>query len=329
MIKNKKRFYTKIFIAIILLIGLYLILMGTHKIFFNKMLGNRTLFSLNISPERETINSGNLLLSADFYKQSGANKLPLIIISHGLTSRGKNFELYRLWANKLASNKLAVLIIDYRGFNESQDPDSITSYKDFNLSDDILSAVKFAQNLPDIDTSKIFLLGHSLGAGVVLDAALRDTLDRIKGVISIEADRSGRNYNFKGAADRYQREMKVNYPVPQSVAESLEYHVNLDFLKEQLRFKHPPILFIETERAERHQYFLEDYSIISQPKDFKVINNTEHYFGTIKGPNSVWGKRYRSFSKLFRWSPDIIYDKKPINDLITIIMHFVSKHSKF
>lgn len=132
----------------------------------------------NIAYTRQEIRyrSNNLVISGILNIPKGKGPFPLIILNHGYidpaiytVGRGLKRE-----QDYLAREGFAVLHTDYRGHGAS---DANTSeYYDGSLEYTIDSlnailAVKEA-NLPNVDTSSIGMLGHSMGGGVSLNAAV-------------------------------------------------------------------------------------------------------------------------------------------------------------
>lgn len=271
-------------------------------------------------PEEINFESDGLKLSANFYSPD-SDSFPLVIIVHGLTGEGKDFDLYEIIANELVKSGFGTLNIDMRGFNKSEDPIEINSYDDFDLGKDVLNAIRTAVTLPGVDTSKMFLLGHSMGAGVVLSAVNPDLTGKIKGVVSIEPDRRGRDIDTVGFAERLTKDMKLNYLFNPGVTETLEKMTNTFYLSEKMN-EHPPILFVESEQAVRHDLFLKDYELFSEPKAYIVIPDTYHYFGTKFGDN--WGKKKAllKFLRLIPGTPDAIINVNALSILLDHLIKF-------
>jgi len=70
-----------------------------------------------------------------------------------------------------------VLLVEYRGYGNSQGAPS-----EQGLKLDAQAAIEFLLNRPDIDSTKIFLFGRSLGGAVAL-AAAQACPDKIRGII--------------------------------------------------------------------------------------------------------------------------------------------------
>jgi len=93
----------------------------------------------------------------------------LIVLCHGNRKQGRNHRLYRTLA-QLLSRRYAVLSFDFRGFGESDKPFG-NQYESLDFSNDIARAVEFLRSRFGVPPKEIILLGHSLGALQVLNAA--------------------------------------------------------------------------------------------------------------------------------------------------------------
>ncbi len=308
--------------AVFLYISLYAGIWIDSRIYWKK----HQPYYYEHEPQSITFYSDGLKLSSHFYV-SDTSTFPIVIVVHGLTEEGKDFDLYEIIANELIKNKIGAFVIDLRGFSDSEDPKEINSYDDFDLAVDVHNAVEAVLDLPGVDTSRIFLLGHSMGAGVVLDAIYRDETGKIKGVVSIEPDRRGRELDTLKFAKRLTKDLRLKYMFNPGVTDSLEKSTNTFFVLEKLK-NHPPILFVESEEAERHELFLKDYELLTEPKGLKVIPDTYHYFGTKYGDN--WGKKKAllRFMRKLPGFPDAIINIKAINILTDeLVLFFNDPHS--
>jgi pimeloyl-ACP methyl ester carboxylesterase len=97
---------------------------------------------------------------------------PLVIVQHGFSASRQAMG----WITRgLARNGFAVLAADFRGHGQNPTP--------FNrgaLGGDIAALIAYARTRAEIDTSRIALVGHSMGAGAVFDYALNhDDIDAV------------------------------------------------------------------------------------------------------------------------------------------------------
>lgn len=77
----------------------------------------------------------------------------------------------------------AVLTLDFRGHGANRNPFSLERGRADFLYSDLAAAVDFLRSSPDVDGSRIVVMGHSMGASASLTYATRDT--GIDGVVSI------------------------------------------------------------------------------------------------------------------------------------------------
>jgi uncharacterized protein len=87
-------------------------------------------------------------------------------------------------AQFLAEQGYGVLLFDVRGFGESEG--SLIPYPSQGMAEDVIGAVSYLQSRPDIDPERIGALGLSMGAGIVLHAAVIDS--NIQAVVADGAD---------------------------------------------------------------------------------------------------------------------------------------------
>jgi len=108
--------------------------------------------------------------------KKGSAPFPAVVIISGSGSQDRDgstlANLYRLVAEHLSANGLAVLRVDDRGAGKSIPVKPGTSYRD--LINDSKAAFEFLFNRPQIDRKKIGLAGHSEGALTALVIAAED-----------------------------------------------------------------------------------------------------------------------------------------------------------
>jgi uncharacterized protein len=117
----------------------------------------------------------------------GIVKFPLIILVHGSGPNDKDETIgpnkpFRDIACGLATNGIAVMRYDKRskiyGAEMSKLP-NLTVVEE--VLDDVVSAVKLAKTIPGVDTTKIFVLGHSLGG--MLAPRIASIIPSLAGII--------------------------------------------------------------------------------------------------------------------------------------------------
>ncbi|MCB1212822.1 MAG: alpha/beta fold hydrolase [Chlamydiia bacterium] len=95
---------------------------------------------------------------------------PGVVICHGLagTKVGKH-RLYVRMAETLAAHGIATLRLDFRGCGDSEGSFLNTSLS--NAVEDTLLGLDFLKNHPEIDSSRLSLLGRSLGGPIAVKTA--------------------------------------------------------------------------------------------------------------------------------------------------------------
>ena len=108
--------------------------------------------------------------------KSGTAPFPAVVIISGSGPQDRDgsvvANLYRLVAEHISANGVAVLRVDDRGVGKSIPVQKGTSYRD--LINDSKAAFEFLFKRPDIDRQKIALAGHSEGALTALVIAAED-----------------------------------------------------------------------------------------------------------------------------------------------------------
>ena len=133
------------------------------------------------------IPSGNSLLAGFMYRANGSQKHPTMLLLHGLPGNERNLDI----AQFVRSKGWNVLYFDYRGSWGSQ---GTFSFK--NCVDDVINVVEFCKKYQDslkIDTSRIVLFGHSMGAWVCIKAL--EQLPTVKKGFALSTWNIGTYYN--------------------------------------------------------------------------------------------------------------------------------------
>jgi uncharacterized protein len=117
-----------------------------------------------------------------------AQKVPIVVLVHGSgvhdmdESIGPN-KIFRDIAHGLASRGIAVLRYEKRNFNHQYTLERETFTVWDEAGSDALHAINLAGTLPGVDTTKIYLAGHSLGAMIAPRIAQR--APHLAGIISL------------------------------------------------------------------------------------------------------------------------------------------------
>ena len=126
-------------------------------------------------------NSKEQKLAGVLYLPDMSGQLPTIIFCHGLGTSNKSSSATQ-FIKLIIEEGFAVLAFDFHGHGESEG-----EFSEVTITqgiDDLKSAIGFAIKQPEIDSSRIGVLGSSFGGAVAINTALRD--DRIK-VLGLKA----------------------------------------------------------------------------------------------------------------------------------------------
>lgn len=138
-----------------------------------------TVVAESYSSEEVIFQNGDISLAGTLTLPKGAGisyPAALLISGPGLQDRdGKHgvFSLYKLIAENLSANGVAVLRYDDRGFGKSSTPKMPTTYRD--LIDDSKAAIKYLRSRKEIDPDRIVLIGHSEGGTTATLIASEDS----------------------------------------------------------------------------------------------------------------------------------------------------------
>lgn len=148
-------------IAIVVVLVVALGLVGVWVLAMKGMTPDRKTITQKPSMpyEEVTINNGEANLQGWFIPavQDSGQKSPLVIVVHGWSSSKQRMLRY---VDPLYEAGYSLLLFDVRGHGESDEVNGVT-VKIFR--DDIIAAIEYAQNRPDVDVNRIGLLGHSFG----------------------------------------------------------------------------------------------------------------------------------------------------------------------
>lgn len=116
--------------------------------------------------EEVTFKNGDLPLAGTLTRPKGSERYPAIVLISGSGGQDRNgnpgaFSLFKLIAERLSTNGVAVLRHDDRGVGKSAMPSKPTAYRD--LIDDTRSAIAYLRQRREIDPERIVLVGHSEG----------------------------------------------------------------------------------------------------------------------------------------------------------------------
>lgn len=230
-----------------------------------RTLGNGRLGSVRCLPfvERREVEleSGGLRLRGDLYRANGRADgradaaAPGIVLLHGSSVHGRRLPLYPALAYELTRSGYHVLAIDLRGFGESDDPAALDDPAAWDFAGDAIAAVDSLLRWAAVDTSRIYLVGHSFGAGPALAAAQRDP--RIAKVVMIGPTRRyTERFLTPGAPDsayyveRWQRDMRLPAQVPYETMVEVAQRQNVEHYADGRYRTRVPVLLTDGERED-------------------------------------------------------------------------------
>lgn len=301
MAKKKQRsliiFLGAIFISVASLICylLYFANFPINKGRFFRILKNQPHFEIDKSGLDFHFISGDLKLAGTLYGLPEDNFLkPCIIILHGLTPYGRKLALYRTLGKKLANRGYMVFAINYRGFDDSQDP--VINDDVFAFRRDVENAINYAITHAGVDSSRLYLLGHSLGGSVAFVTSTYDR--RVKKVIAIGPSRRVQDLVlaplqqkqnsgdvFINAEEfRLSHEMGLSGNLETKMIISSIKNIFIDDFKQfYSQEEHTPLFLIDGELEDyRDKEFLaEFFQDIRARNKYQTFQNVSHYHNTI------------------------------------------------
>lgn len=131
----------------------------------------------------------------------GEGPFPVVILNHGYfnTSSFKSGDGTKAMADILASNGYLTIASDYRGHGDSESDGKERGHRP-EYAIDVLNLIFSVRSIPQADTSRIGMWGHSMGGEVALRAV--EATDKVKALV-LWAPTSGRvsdNTRFYGGS---------------------------------------------------------------------------------------------------------------------------------
>jgi pimeloyl-ACP methyl ester carboxylesterase len=323
-----KRKYTLLFIGTIFLIGVGIFFYWKYFAYFPiekrrlvRILKSVPRVYLDNYGKNISFRSDGLKIVGTLYGGERDGKNPCIILLHGSSPYGRKLALYRILGRKFAELGYIALSFDFRGFGESEDP-TIGDLNMFNFYKDVSNALDFVTSKDNVDVSKIYLVGHSLGGNIAFVLGTKD--ERIRKIVAIGPSRRVKERVLK-ELDKASFEGKqlINaheYRVSRDM--QLEGMIQLKLIKESVlsmlidnyaiyyaQDGHKPLLLIDGElEDDQDKLFLRRLSRqLTPPSEYVTFRNVGHYHNTIN-----WdGKAL------------VLYDPQAVDELVEFIDHWL------
>lgn len=113
-----------------------------------------------------------------FVAPEGGDRLPGVVVAHGFSG---SRQLMLGYAYSLARAGYGVMLLDFDGHGANGTP---PDREGGSLQDNLAVAAQALANQPQVDAERIALLGHSMGSGVVMRAAI-DAPERYDATVAI------------------------------------------------------------------------------------------------------------------------------------------------
>lgn len=171
--------------ALAALVGLWALRAGAHALIVRGLRAPRV--AALVSPEAMGLNAVHVQLPgpngktlfAWFMPVPGESKTPTVLVMHGW---GANASMMLPSAAPLLAGGFSVLLLDARCHGASEG-EAFTSLPRF--AQDIEAGLDWLARQPQVDATRLAVIGHSVGAGAALLSATRR--DDIRAVVSISA----------------------------------------------------------------------------------------------------------------------------------------------
>lgn len=188
----------------------------------------------SVSFEEVTFSNRDVKLVGRLTKPRTSGPHPALVMIHGSGNGGRDFAYYSLLATHLATQGVAVLTYDKRGFGASGGSGQNSSLQ--NLADDAGAAVRYLKQRQDVIADRIGLYGHSQGGFIAPLVSARGTEVAFMCLLAApavntwdqelneaESDMRGRSFSEEEVAEAL-KAMRLMFQVVSSGRGMLELH---------------------------------------------------------------------------------------------------------
>lgn len=243
--------------------------------------------------------SDSLRIVGDLFEPESADKIgvkpPCILLLHGAGPLHRKTRIIQVLARKFCGKGYVVLAIDFRGYGDSQDPPSF-SPKNFDFAKDILSSINYLINNVNIDTSKIYIIAHSFGAGVAISYMIKyGSINKAKKMVLIGPPRrvAERIMGANAAessffVERANKDMDLPYRITLPEIKIIGEHTNIEELVSMPH--HIPLFLIDGEKESKNDLkALREIVANSLPQtNYWTVPGTGHYLNTYYSHGILW-----------------------------------------
>jgi acetyl esterase/lipase len=288
---------------------------GLRKIYYN-VIKTSALSDIRVcacQPERvdRVVLLNGFETTVSIYDRGGSEPRPGIVLVHGNVWMGQKLSTYRVVAHFLAEAGFIVLTFDKIGFGESDDPfgqgpEAVAAA--YDRTRQVKKAVEYLIEKTDVDPERISLLGHSGGVDQVLELGRQS--DQIANIVIWVAPFDPTNEakvetNLVYLGNKFQASYELIYG--RSVPDWFEWR--LTGIKEEdpeviweyyQQPNHKPLILVlgEYDQPDAHDYVLDQFGTLAEPKDLVFVSRADHYLNTAQS---------------LRW---VFYDRKRVNELV-------------
>lgn len=124
-----------------------------------------------------TYANDTVTIAADLLLPDGDGPFPVVIWVHGSGNSPRTNPVSQAYAGDFLERRVAFLNPDKRGSGKSGGDWTISTFDD--LASDVTAAVEFVSTLPQIDQTRITLLGFSQGSHIVSIAGSNPDVDKV------------------------------------------------------------------------------------------------------------------------------------------------------